>query len=257
MKEVHLFYAPQIEISPLLPADEASHAIRVLRLRQGDPLLVTNGKGLCFDCRIASLSGKSCEVEIIKELKVERTWLSGIHIAIAPTKQMERMEWMTEKATELGVDSITFIESKNSERRVIKTERIEKTAVAAMKQSHKAVKPIISDMIKMNELISTPFEGQKFIAHCYDFDSAEKGTSLHSHISSAKPFLFDLIAPNRDSLVLIGPEGDFSIDEVKQAEAMGFKSVSLGNNRLRTETAALSAIMMMQIKKANIHATSL
>ena len=159
----------------------------------------------------------------------ERQWLGHVHLAIAPTKLMDRMEWMVEKAVEIGVDEISFLNCQFSERRLVKIPRMEKIIVSAAKQSHKAWKTQANDVITFKEFIEQPREGGKYIAHCYEEICKLSATD--------------------DATVLIGPEGDFSIDEVNDALAHGYKSVHLGKSRLRTETAGLSAVMMMQLSK--------
>ena len=151
---------------------------------------------------------------------------------------MDRMEWMVEKATEVGVDEISFLNCAFSERRVVKNPRVEKIIVSAMKQSHKAWKPVLNEMSTFAHFIEQPRSGVKYIAHCYD--------------EIPRVNLFDELRKTPDETemtVLIGPEGDFSIDEVRQAVDHGYQSVSLGTSRLRTETAGLSAVMMMQLSK--------
>lgn len=243
MKEVHLFYAPDVLSSHALGEEEATHAVRVLRIKEGDALWVTDGRGHFFDAT-ASPAGSSkhpeCFVSITAEHEWTRPWASDIYLAVAPTKNMDRIEWFAEKATEIGLDGIHFLDCANSERRVIKTERIEKIVVSAMKQSHKALKPEVSELTRFKDFVEQPFEGDKFIAHCYaqtDVDGSEK------------LFLFDAIRRDVPTLVLIGPEGDFSIDEVRMAHAAGFRSITLGESRLRTETAALMAVAHMNLKK--------
>lgn len=240
MKEKHLFYAPDVRETMALPDDEAVHAVRVLRLGEGDAIWVTDGKGSWYDCRVAMATPKRCAVTIEDTRQWQRPWHSNIEVAVAPTKNMDRMEWLVEKATEIGVDAIHFVECANSERRVIKTERVQKIVVSAMKQSHKATLPSVMPLRRFGDVVKMPFEGQKFIAHCYDQSDVGGGE---------KPFLMDCIRADEPTLVLIGPEGDFSIDEVRAAEAAGFVSVSLGESRLRTETAALAAIYQMYLRK--------
>lgn len=244
MKETHLFYAPDVETTHALSEEEAAHAVRVLRVREGDELWLTDGKGRFFAATATPAgSGKhpECFVEITDEQKWECPWTTSIHIAVAPTKNMDRIEWFAEKATEIGFDSVTFLDCANSERRVIKTERIEKIVVSAMKQSHKAIKPTVGEMMRFKDLIATPFDGDKFIAHCYEQGDVNSDTT--------KAFFFDAVRREVPTLVLIGPEGDFSIDEVRAAEAAGFRSITLGESRLRTETAALMAVAHMNLKK--------
>ena len=240
MKEYHIFYAPDIEQTACLPEEEAAHAVRVLRMQEGDELLCTDGRGTLYHCTITLCSKKACHLSIDERETWLRTWQSDIHLAIAPTKNMDRMEWLAEKATEIGLDRLTFLLTANSERTVVKTERIDKILVSAMKQSHKALKPVVSEMTRFKDFVEQPFEGDKFIAHCYEQTDVD---------GSEKLFLFDAIRRDVPTLVLIGPEGDFSIDEVRMAHAAGFRSITLGESRLRTETAALMAVAHMNLKK--------
>lgn len=238
MKEVRFFYAPDAQTSTELPPDEAMHALRVLRLKAGDAMMLMDGQGNYYRAEVTLAHTKHCFYEIKEVLPQERQWQGHVHLAIAPTKMMERMEWMLEKAVEVGVDEITFIHSQFSERRLVKISRCDKIAVAATKQSHKAWKPKLNEIVTFEKFIRMPFEGGKYIAHCYD--------------EIPRTYLYDELrqAPKQeDALVLIGPEGDFSVSEVKTALACGFKSVHLGKSRLRTETAGLSAVMMMQLSK--------
>ena len=258
MKEVRLFSAPEIPRVLDLPEEEAKHILRVLRYEVGDELWITDGQGRAFRCAIAAASAKRCSVKVLSEESVQPTWHKGIHLAIAPTKNMDRMEWMVEKAVEMGVDSITFLECRNSERRNVKTDRLIKVAISAMKQSHKAVLPVINEMVPFAKFVERCQIEQKFIAHCYNeadlTDEVQKRkeaeTAFYALTGNEKPFLFNCIDAHAETIVCIGPEGDFSLDEVRMAEKSGFKPVSLGNNRLRTETAGLSAVEMMYIKKA-------
>lgn len=236
MKEVHLFLAPDIETTHELPAEEAAHAVRVLRMKEGDEVVVTDGKGHFFDGEISTASPKHCGILLNARHEAEALWKGKIHLAVAPTKMMDRMEWFAEKATEIGFDHLTFLLCKNSERKVIKTERIQKIVVAATKQSHKAWLPEVDEMTPFEKFIRQPFEGQKFIAHCWS-DPSEM------------PFLGDAVQTEGDALILIGPEGDFSQEEVKLAEAAGFQAISLGKSRLRTETAALVAVHLAHLAK--------
>lgn len=248
MKEIRYFYAPDALTEPVLPADEASHALRVLRLREGDNLNIIDGQGHLIEATIAEASKHVCRFIKNKVEEMPRPWPCGVHLAVAPTKNIDRMEWLVEKATEIGVDSITFLDCANSERRVIKTERFDKIAVAAMKQSHKYYKPQISDMVPFEEVVNSQSSNNKyqisnFIAHCYD--------DADLLVGGSKPFLLDAIREQatcqRDILVLVGPEGDFSPDEVRLAISQGYMPVSLGHSRLRTETAALVAVHLVQL----------
>lgn len=239
MKEYHVFYAPELPENLQLPEEEAIHAIRVLRMKEGDAILATDGRGHTYEGVLAEVSKKLCRMEIRRQETIASGWHGRIELAVAPTKNMDRMEWFAEKATEVGVDEIVFLDCRNSERRVVKTERIEKIVVSAMKQSHKAAKPIVTGMTPFQDFIRRPFEGQRFICHCYD----------DSDVGTTAPMLFDVLNVAGAAQVLIGPEGDFSIEEVRAAISEGFRPVSLGASRLRTETAALCAVHMMFLKK--------
>lgn len=248
MKETHIFYTPQIiDGVHELPADEAGHAIRVLRMKEGDTIMLTDGIGHFYEACITIASPKHCQFEISTQWDDQKLWNGNIHLAVAPTKNMDRMEWFAEKATEIGLDHISLLNCKNSERKVVKTERLEKIVVSAMKQSHKAFKPLVDEMTTFKTFIQTPLEGEKFIAHCYspdEVDNANNGIHL-----SGRNFLGDIVSPMSNTTVLIGPEGDFSIDEVKMAIEAGYQPISLGKSRLRTETAALVAVHLMYLAK--------
>lgn len=238
MKEVRFFYVPDAAQVNELPADEAMHAMRVLRLKGGDELFLMDGVGNFYRAQVTIAATHHCYYEILEVLPQERQWKGHFHLAIAPTKMMDRMEWMVEKATEVGVDEISFLNCAFSERRVVKNPRIEKIIVSAMKQSHKAWKPVLNEMSTFAHFIEQPRSGVNYIAHCYD--------------EIPRVNLFDELQKTPDETemtVLIGPEGDFSIDEVRLAVAHGYQSVSLGTSRLRTETAGLAAVMMMQLSK--------
>ena len=228
-----LFYVPDIAERWELSEEEAAHALRVLRLSIGAELDITDGKGNLYRAVISSIAGKHCYVEAKEVLPMPKGWNGDIHIAVAPTKNMDRIEWLAEKATEIGLDAITFVNCRFSERKVIKTDRVERIVVSAMKQSLKYSKPVVGDMIDFKKFISQERSGEKYIAHCYDDD---------------KTLLKDVHQPGCNATVLIGPEGDFSPEEVKMAMEAGYKPVSLGNSRLRTETAALAACHILMLK---------
>lgn len=229
---MHVFYTPDIDTCPELPEEEAGHCLRVLRLGVGDEVMLTDGKGFFYKAVISAATGKRCQVKVVEKIEQEKFWKGHLHLAMAPTKNMDRIEWFAEKATEIGFDELSFLNCRFSERRVIKTERIEKIVVSAMKQSLKARKPIVNEMTDFAKFMQRDFQGQKFIAHCYEGE---------------KPLLKEVLKPGEDALVLIGPEGDFSPEEVQKAEALGFQPISLGKSRLRTETAALVAVHMMNL----------
>lgn len=223
---MHVFYTPDIQTNPELPEEEAQHCIRVLRLSAGNKITLTDGNGYFYEAEITVATNKRCLVAIQKKVYQEPLCPCHLHIAMAPTKNMDRTEWFTEKATEIGFDELTFLNCRFSERKVIKKERIEKILISAIKQSLKARLPKLNEMTDFDKFINQDFKGQKFIAHCYEGE---------------KPLLKDFIRKGEDALVLIGPEGDFSEEEVQKAEQKGFTAISLGKSRLRTETAALVA----------------
>lgn len=238
MKEARYFFVPDAAQQTELPADEAMHALRVLRLKSGDEMFLMDGEGNYYRAQVTIAATHRCFYEILETMPQERQWQGRVQLAIAPTKMMDRIEWMVEKATEIGVDEVSFLNCQFSERRLVKTTRLEKIVVAAVKQSHKAFKPQLHEMEAFKTFIHEPREGKKFIAHCYEevprsylFEELQKGGG------------------HEDATVMIGPEGDFSIEEVKMAVEAGWQSVHLGESRLRTETAGLSAIMMMQLSK--------
>lgn len=238
MKEARYFYVPDAAHAHELPADEASHAVKVLRLTAGDEMMLMDGQGNFYRAVVIVASNHHCMYDIQETQPQERPWQGHIHLAIAPTKLMDRTEWMVEKAVEIGVDEMTFLDCQFSERREVKTQRLEKIAVSAMKQSRKAWKTEIHEMTSFNDFITTPRSGYQYIAHCYE--------------EVERSFLFEqmkTLAPTEDVTILIGPEGDFSIDEVRNAIGKGYQSVHLGSSRLRTETAGLSAVMMAQLSK--------
>lgn len=230
---MHVFYTPDIQTCAELPTEEAQHCVRVLRLNIGDRITLTDGKGHFYNAEISAATNKRCTVNILETIYQEPLWQGHLHVAMAPTKNMDRTEWFAEKATEIGFDELTFLNCRFSERKVIKTERISKILVSAIKQSLKARLPKLNEMTDFNTFISLPFKGQKFIAHCYEGE---------------KPLLKDVLQKGEDALVLIGPEGDFSEEEVKKAIENGFLPISLGKSRLRTETAALAACHIMNLQ---------
>lgn len=241
MKEVRFFYQPEPQICEL-QGDEAQHATRVLRLTMGDELLLVDGRGSFYNAVITEATNHKCRYRITGTKSADQEWLGRIHIALAPTKNLDRIEWFVEKVTEIGVDRISLLDCRFSERRVVKTERLDRILVSAMKQSHKAWKPELDEMIPFDRFVRrTDLPDQRFIAHCYDMDDVAVDEKV-------KSFLFNVMKSQTDTLLLIGPEGDFSIDEVRLAHECGFRSVSLGRSRLRTETAALAGVHIMRIR---------
>jgi 16S rRNA (uracil1498-N3)-methyltransferase len=220
-----IFHAPNVKNEALLPEDESLHAVKVLRLNAGSQITIFDGVGGVYEARITHPHPRRCGVEIIscKEVSVPSV---RIHIAIAPTKSIERIEWFVEKATEIGIHTITPLLCHHSERKQIKTDRLNKIVVSACKQSKKPHFPSVNELTPIDQIIANAQESQRFIAHCHEQDKKQ---------------LFTEIKPNADILILIGPEGDFSEDEVRATVNAGFVQVSLGTSRLRTETAGLVA----------------
>jgi 16S rRNA (uracil1498-N3)-methyltransferase len=226
---VNLFFQPNIPQGIFyLDREESHHAVRVLRMDQGTPIDLTDGHGSFYKAIITNANAKQCEFKIEETTRIEKKNFS-IHIAVAPTKNADRIEWFVEKATEIGIDEISFMLCQNSERKVINLERIEKIAVSAMKQSQQAWLPKINGMIPYKNILANSAD-QKFIAFV---DSANQ------------KLLKSAAIPQKKYLVLIGPEGDFSKEELEQALQNDFVKVSLGQNRLRTETAALMACVQL------------
>lgn len=237
MKEARYFFVPDAAHQTELPPEEAMHALRVLRLKSDDEIFLMDGVGNYYRAQVTIAATHHCYYEILEQMPQEPQWKGHVHLAIAPTKMMERIEWLTEKATEIGVDEISFLNCKFSERRLVKIPRLEKIVISAVKQSHKAWKPRLNEMVSLKDFIRQHQSEHVYIAHCYD--------------EIPRTYLFDELRKidSEDATVLIGPEGDFSLDEVKEAIDSGYTSVHLGASRLRTETAGLSAIMMMQLAK--------
>ncbi len=244
MKEVRYFYVPDAANQVELPAEEATHALRVLRLKGGDEIFLMDGEGSFYRAEVTAASSKRCLYEIKENMPQKRAWKGHIHLAIAPTKMMERIEWMAEKATEIGFDELSFLNCQFSERKVVKTPRIDKIVISAVKQSHKAWKPVVNELESFKEFIQTPRSGRKFICHCYEeVEKKDFFTEINLCTDASQESDAD------DITVLVGPEGDFSIDEVRFALENGYESVSLGTSRLRTETAGLVAVHMAHIAR--------
>lgn len=239
MKEERYFYVPDAAAASELPQEEAMHALRVLRLTEGDEISLVDGEGTLYRAVITSATGKHCHYDIAESLPQQRPWRGRLHIAMAPTKMMERTEWMAEKVTEIGVDELSFPECRFSERRKMRKERVEKVVVAAMKQSHKAWMPQVNDMCAFKQFIDNERGGRKYICHCYNEIERRELTSLLRESAESNAATGD--TSDEDVTILIGPEGDFSVEEVRYAISKGYKSTSLGPSRLRTETAAIVA----------------
>lgn len=226
---MHRFYAPDIETVNLLPEEEAQHCVRVLRLKEGDQVEIVDGKGHLFLCEIVSANHKNCAVSIVEKTDVAPHWGCRLTVVIAPTKNIDRFEWMLEKSVEMGVDRIIPVLCRYSERKQLKTERLNKILVSAMKQSLKATLPQLDELTPVMDVInSVGKDGQRFIAYC-DKEIPRR----------------DLVKEYRkgsDVVIMIGPEGDFSKEEIRAALDAGFVPVTLGKSRLRTETAGVFAV---------------
>lgn len=226
---MQLFYNPTLTANTkefCFEKTESKHIIRVLRKKEGDILHITNGKGMLFSGRISSALASHCVVEIEIVEQKPKPWNYYLHLAIAPTKNIDRLEWFIEKATEIGIDEITPILCARSERKVLKNDRLEKILEGAMKQSLKFQIPKLNELQTLKSFLNTKHEGQLFVAHCDETDR--------------KSFKKELLK-NQKITILIGPEGDFSPEEIKLAIQQKFIPVTLGESRLRTETAALVA----------------
>lgn len=231
---MHYFYSKNINISTIeLSKVEAHHASRVLRLQMGDRVGVFNGEGSIFECRIKELSKSKCVVEIESKCVSERN-RSKLILLIAPTKNNDRLEWFLEKATEIGVGEIIPILTEHSERKKIRVDRLEKVIISAMKQSMNPYLPILKPIQNFNDAIQSFSLCDRFISHCNDVKKEE---------------LFEVLNFQIQTAIMIGPEGDFSMSEVEQAEELGWKGVSMGYQRLRTETAGVLAVHMYSLKE--------
>lgn len=225
---MHLFYTPNIKSDTYtLDKDESKHCIKVLRLSIGDKIQLIDGRGGFYTAEIIDDNIKACKVKCIEHIKEFKKRPYSLHIAIAPTKNIDRIEWFMEKCTEIGIDSFTSLLCDHSERKIVKDDRLERIITSAVKQSIKAYHPVLNPITKFNDFINQEHKGQKFIAHC------EEGQE--------KKLLQDLYIQNSDVTILIGPEGDFSPSEIEMALSAGFKEISLGESRLRTETAGIVA----------------
>lgn len=238
MKEVRYFFVPDASAHNELPNEEGQHAARVLRLEAGDEVFLMDGVGQFYRAVLTLVTQKRCLYEITETLPQAKAWSGRIHLAIAPTKNIDRIEWIAEKCSEIGWDELSFLHCKFSERKQLRTDRIEKIIVSAVKQSRKPFMPTVNKLHDFNQFVSQNLQGRKFICHCYD--EIEKSDLFH---------LLNDMDKDDDITILVGPEGDFSIDEVRFALQNGYESVTLGNFRLRTETAGLMAVTMAQLSK--------
>lgn len=240
---MQLFYAPQIEPPcHTLSEEESKHCIRVLRLQRGGRIHITDGRGNLFCCQITDDNPRRCTVQVISTQSEFEKLPYRLTLAVAPTKNTDRFEWLLEKATEVGVAEFIPLDAAHSERRVFKPERGEKVITAALKQSLKAYRPTLAPLTPFREAVLRPFEGRRLIAHC---DPARS--------PAGKAYLAHTLRPGEAVEVFIGPEGDFSPEEIDFALAHGFEEITLGRQRLRTETAALAAAVMVSVVNHGDH----
>ncbi|MBP5306451.1 MAG: 16S rRNA (uracil(1498)-N(3))-methyltransferase [Paludibacteraceae bacterium] len=224
----NIFYTPSINPDAeyfILPEEESKHCIKVLRLLEGEYITLVDGCGNAYECIIVTPNAKHCEVQITDIEREVQKKNYKLHIALAPTKLNERTEWFLEKCTEIGIDEITPLLCHRSERKELKTERMMKIIIAAMKQSHKAYLPRLNEMTPLKRVIEEATETQRYICHCGDGEKVPLKTA----------------SPHSDTLILIGPEGDFDKEELELAKQRGFIPTTLGESRLRTETAGIVA----------------
>lgn len=221
------FYAPEIAETHTLPEADSGHAVRVLRMRIGDTLQVVDGAGNVYTCTLLDQHPKHALVDIVDVRQQPPVWDYNLTVMVAPTKNMDRMEWLVEKLVEIGINRFILVRCARSERKDIKVERLQKIAVSAMKQSLKAVLPEITPMTPFNQALAQMSAKQRFMGYC--------------DASVERKLLAPSLIPGCDTAILIGPEGDFSQQEVTMAIDHGFVPVTMGDNRLRTETAALVA----------------
>ncbi len=221
---MNIFIASIDNSNATLTSEESRHCAKVLRKKTGDTIRIIDGQGNFYEGRLDLVTDKKCSATITKGPEVQKKREYYLHLAIAPTKQIDRIEWMVEKAVEIGIDEISFIQCKNSERVVVKHDRMLKIVESAVKQSLQAYIPKVNELVSFKEIIENKTNDQNFIAHCF---------------TEEKNKLKEIKFTGSSVLVLIGPEGDFTKEEVAAANAAGFKSLDLGHNRLRTETAGL------------------
>lgn len=221
---MNIFIATIQGTTALLTSEESWHCAKVLRKKAGEAVHIIDGKGNFYEGTLELVSEKQCKVSITKGPDLQPKKNYYLHLAIAPTKQIDRIEWMVEKAVEIGINELSFISCKNSERTVIKQDRILKIVESAVKQSLQAYLPKVNELNSFKDFVSQSTTGQKLIAHCYDMPKQE---------------IKEVNFAERSTLIIIGPEGDFTKEEVELSQEFGFKAISLGTNRLRSETAGL------------------
>lgn len=227
------FYSPDIESTLVLPAEESLHCSRVLRKKEGDEIFVTDGKGSRFECVVEKADPKKTTVRILNKISEPKGWRNRITVAVAPTKNIDRMSWLVEKAVEIGVDDIVFVDCRRNERHKLSVDRLRRVAVSAMKQSLKTVLPQMGEMMSLKDLLNQNNGGGKFFGYCDENTERKNFASDYTKGS--------------DVVILIGPEGDFSPEEVELLKESGFIPVTFGESRLRTETAALFGINAVHV----------
>lgn len=230
---MNLFFSSEIdEHSIVLNEDEAKHCTKVLRKVVGDEINVIDGLGNLYYARVESIGKRDCVCSIIRKIENFGSHNYYVRMCVAPTKNIDRFEFFVEKAVEIGVDEIIPVCSENSERKVLKSDRIERIILSAMKQSYKATMPKLLEMTDIKEILSSNFSGKKCIAHCENQE---------------KKLLRDEVEKQEEITILIGPEGDFSLSEIELAKKNGWIPISLGESRLRTETAAIAAVHIVEV----------
>ncbi len=235
---MHRFYCPDIADTLTLGEEDSKHCVKVLRMGEGDTIEVVAGNGILYTCRITMAHPKRCAIEVLEKQHQPPHWGCQIVLGIAPTKNLDRIEWLVEKCVEMGIDRIIPLRCHNSERTVLKTERLKKIMVSAMKQSLKATLPRLDELTPIEKVLAEPFDGTRCIAYCDEMLPREERQTLA-----------DAYVPGKDVMVLIGPEGDFSPEEVQAARGAGFVPVTLGESRLRTETAGMMSIAFIHALK--------
>ena len=227
------FYSPDIESTGELPEVESGHCCRVLRMKEGDRVHVVDGKGSCFECEILDAHPKHTSLAILGRSEERKHWKERIVLAVAPTKNIDRIEWLIEKAVEIGVDEIVLLNCARSERKKVNEDRLDKIVVSAMKQSLKAEKPLFAGLVSFKEFVKSAYTECKYVGYC-DSETERIG------FTEAYP-------GEKDVTIMIGPEGDFTPEEIELARESGFSPVTFGESRLRTETAALYGVTAVHV----------
>jgi 16S rRNA (uracil1498-N3)-methyltransferase len=226
---MHLFYCENLGNDlATLSEEESRHCAKVMRMSPGNEIILVDGKGSFCYARLIDVNARAATASVTSREPEKDKRPFRLHMAVAPTKNIDRFEWFLEKATECGIDEITPIICAQSERAVVKPERLHKILMSAMKQSQRAYLPVLNEVVRFKDFMKLQYHSTRFIAHC---EAGEKNP------------LRDAYMPGQDVVILIGPEGDFHASEISMAAASGYKAISLGSSRLRTETAALVACM--------------